>query len=138
MSREISDNAKRLEMVEDNLGETELEKIKTDLSKLYQIFEASTKRNDDTLKQIKEKFEKIDSAMDDYNKNLKIVYESTVGAVMDKLIRKSLDYLADFGEFCVNIMENIIDKITEVNWKYYYDQLTDPKQQQKFKDWIMG
>jgi len=129
---------KRLEIVEEALKEEEFREIQKSIKRLSETLAMSTKKYDDSLRAIKGRFDNIEQAMDAQNKNLQIVYESTVGAVFDKLIKLSLDYLADFGEFCVKIAERVWNSIKSIEWKVYYDTITDPKQQQLFKDWVYG
>lgn len=112
--------------------------IKEDVRKLEEVFSISSTNYDRSFREIKDRFDKIENGMRSYDKNLQQVYDSTIGSVFDRLIKKTLDYLADFGEFCVNIGGIIIDKIQSIDWKSYYDTMSDPKQQKLFKEWIMG
>ena len=126
-----------------NEDKTEIEKIKSDIKRLEKMIETSMARSyDDMFKKIKDRFNKLENQMRKYDTNLQTVYESTIGFVFNRWSKKGLDYLADFGELCVNIGNFIVDKIKSIDWKsyyyYYYDKITDPKQQKLFKEWIFG
>lgn len=118
--------------------ENDIEEVKAELEMLAMIFEQHTQKYDESFEQIKEKFKSIDKELNQMNVNIQYVYDSTIGAAMQRFMAKFLDYLADFGEFCVNIANLIIDKIKQIDFKYYYDTITDPKQQQLFKEWIIN
>eukprot|EP00486_Rosalina_sp_Unknown_P011789 CAMPEP_0201582940 /NCGR_PEP_ID=MMETSP0190_2-20130828/92365_1 /ASSEMBLY_ACC=CAM_ASM_000263 /TAXON_ID=37353 /ORGANISM="Rosalina sp." /LENGTH=254 /DNA_ID=CAMNT_0048023891 /DNA_START=127 /DNA_END=888 /DNA_ORIENTATION=+ len=135
MTKEIKDNKEKLKRVQDSFDKTEIQKLREDIQKLEEVFTISTANYDNSFKEIKNKFKDIEKEMRAYNSNLQAVYDSTVGSVFDRLVKKTLDYLADFGEICVNIGSIVVDKIQSIDWKSYYQTITDPKQQELFKEW---
>eukprot|EP01083_Nonionella_stella_P065025 169987_1 len=103
MTREINDNTKRLELLEQSANDNPLDEMKKSIKQLSKRLDVMEQRNDASFKAFGQRLANITTSIGELNKNLQTVYDSTLAAALDKVMSTSLDYLSAFGQVITDI-----------------------------------
>jgi len=85
-------------------------------SKLSAI-EKKVDRMEKKHKEMKISIKAVDKLIAEQNNKIKAVHESTIGAIASRFYANTLDTVANLGEMMMTKMQNMVEKVQEIEWK---------------------
>jgi len=68
-------------------------------------------------KKINDRLAAVETNIAEQNKKIERVHDSTAGAIAHRLLRKTLDSVADVGEITVSVAQSVVDRARAIDWR---------------------